>query len=327
MSGRNCIRFRGREEPILGERFVGRRKYLLLKRLNAHDGEAYRAFDPHAGPGGDYRALHVLPRTRATKQRIDILRRLGERGGHFPNLVDYARDAHGVTIVFSWVHGPTLREYFEGIKEKRFPRPSAVEATRMITRLAHGLAQFHGKRLAVHGDIKPANLIVAREPYRLTLIDFGSAWPVERTRRREPGDGVSAPYAAPEQLIDGGFVDWRADLFALSVVWYQLLTLEVPYDGMGGRAGLPQFRGQFADTLQLPSQLSTDAEQIPRSVWAKIDAAIARGLALDADDRFLDRSSWLDALQDIQSEARSPTPLSGLNRRLLSWLEKLLPGR
>jgi len=327
MSGRQSIRFRGRDEPVIGERHVGRRKYLLLEKLNARDSEAYRVFDPHAGPGGDYRALHLLPNSGATRQRINVLKRLGERGGHFPSMTDYASERDGVTVVFSWVHGPTLREYLNGVQQQKLPRPSASEATRMISRLAHGLAQFHRRQLVVHGDIKPANLIVASAPYHLTLVDFGSAWPVERTAKRVSGDGVTAPYAAPEQLADSGLVDWRADLFALSVVWYQLLTLEVPYDGMGGKAGLDEHRAAFVGSFVPPSELSPDANRIPQSAWARIDDTMLRGLALEANQRFLDRPAWLEALRDIQTELHSPTPLKARDRSLLKWLEWLLPKR
>ena len=321
------IRFHGQEEPVLGEQVVQGRRYLVLERLNSRPGEALRVFDMQAGPGGDYRALYVLPMSRATQQQIGVLKRLGERGSSFPRLVDFARNRSSATAVFTWVHGENLRRFIDGAKRSEHPRPSPYEATRLVARFAHGLAPFHGKRLVVHGDIKPANLVLARDPLRLVLVDFGSAWPVERTLRRERGDGATAPYAAPEQLLDTGLIDWRADIFALCVVWYELLTLAIPYDGLGGLAGLPGFRPQFADKLVAPSECASCAEQVPRAIWLRIDDTICRGLALDPNRRFSSSHEWLDALNGIQNAMRTPDLLSSPNRRLLGWLEWLLPRR
>lgn len=323
MSTPQTVRFQGRDEPVIGERFVRGRRYLLLERLNSRPNETYRVFDRQACPGGDYRALSVLPASRATEQRIGVIKKLGERGPHFPRLVDFAREQGSAIAVFTWVHGENLRAFLDDSK-RRPPRPSPYEASRVIARLAHGLAQFHGKRLLVHGDIKPDNLVLARDPLRLVLVDFGSAWPVERTLRRDRGDGATAPYAAPEQLADVGLIDWRADIFALCVVWYELLTLAIPYDGLGGMAGLTDYRPQFAEKLIEPSKCARDAEQVPRAVWQRIDDAICRGLALDANRRYASPREWLDALDGIQRELRAPVTLSPPNRRILGWLERLV---
>ena len=95
---------------------------------------------------------------------------------------------------------------------------------------------MHHKKNFVHGDIRPENLVLCREPNRLVLIDFGSAWPVEKTTARSLGDGVSEFYSAPEQLRDNRFADFRSDQFSASVVFYELLTLDLPYEGLGGKA-------------------------------------------------------------------------------------------
>ena len=50
------------------------------------------------------------------------------------------------------------------------------------------VACAHQRRI-LHGDIKPENLILAREPNRLVMIDFGTAWTTERTTRRDQGGG------------------------------------------------------------------------------------------------------------------------------------------
>lgn len=323
MNQPRTVRIRGRNEPVIGERRIGRRTYFLLRRLSQQQNDAYLAFDPFARPGGGLVALHVLPRSRATEQRIKVLDRLARHGGQFPGVAAFERQRDGVVLALDWVEGENLRGFLKDVRTGRAARPSIVEATRLIAKLAHGLAHLHGKANCVHGDIKPANLILARAPLRLVLVDFGSAWPVRRTVHRDPGDGATAPYAAPEQLTDGQFVDWRADIFGLAIVWYELLTLQIPYDGMGGRAGLAEYRKSFAGKLQVPSAMIPDRDAIPADILRKIDSVVCRGLALNADERFSDRRAWLDELDAVQSAVRSPAALGRRDRWLLSWLERL----
>jgi len=94
----------------------------------------------------------------------------------------------------------------------------------------------------------------------LQLIDFGSAW----TTRRTEGDGHHRCYAAPELQIGSTRVTLASDQFSVSVLLFELLTLQLPYGGLGGKAGRPEFLPRTADTLVPPSQISPSCEQLPR---------------------------------------------------------------
>jgi serine/threonine protein kinase len=307
--------------PSLGQERVADRRYVLIKRLTAEGTEAYQVYDEHAGLQGAFGALYFLPTGRATEQRLRVLDRLGQRGEHFPRVVAFERRRDSIRVVFEWIEGEDLLSFLTLVRQGRQAPMSATEASKRIGRLAHGVSHLATIAKSVHGDIKPGNLVLTPRPHRLVLIDFGSAWPVERTLKREPSDGITAPYAAPEQLEGNGFVDWRADVFGLTVVWYELMTLQIPYDGMGGRAGLAEYRDDFAKTFIPPSHLSPNAEQIPASVWRLIDDAVERGLALRADDRFADRGSWLKAMNGIQNAIHDPPSISSWDRRWLAWLD------
>lgn len=138
---------------------------------------------------------------------------------------------------------------------------------------------------------------------------------------RTSGDGASGVYSAPELLEKGAVPDFRSDQFSLSVVWYEMLTLAIPYDGAGGRAGLAAIRSAFANKLLPPSKLAnTKKEGMPRGLWRHIDAAICRGLALDPKGRFPSPRDWLNALDDIHYEFRRRTRLGGFNRVIADWL-------
>ena len=192
---------------------------------------------------------------------------------------------------------------------------------------AHGLAQLHRRHAIVHGDIKPANLILARNPSRLVMIDFGSAWGIERTARRDAGDGLSRAYAAPELQSRTQIADFRSDQFSASAILYELLTLERPYDSLGGQAGRPEFAERMKDKLTLPSRLSPDLARLPGPFWTELDRAVRTGLSLDAESRYSTPGVWLDQLDRVviaMQPGPGLTPLNARLTRVVSWLgEKL----
>ena len=238
MAKRATIRFCGRVDDVLDEITLGRKTYQILERLGGGDRLRYRAYDRLAGPQGDYRAIHVLPRSPEVEQQLGVLQRLADvRNANVPFVVEYHANRDKVYLVLAWVRGISLADHLERVKERRAKPASAMQASRLIRGLAHGLCQLHHRWNVNHGDIKPANLILAPESRFLSTIDFGSAWLAERAAKRTAGDGASGIYSAPELLFDGRKPDFRSDQFSISVVWYQLLTGQIPYDGVGGKAG------------------------------------------------------------------------------------------
>lgn len=314
------INVRGRSERVLDEWTIGRKRYALLEQLGSHG--RFRVFDPSAGMHGDYRVVSLLPRDRRTEQQVEVLRRFAERNLHFPKIVECVRRDSDLAIISTWVWGQSLRQFLADVRDGKCPRPSPREAVRLIARLAHGVAHLHSKANVVHGDIKPANLVLENHPTRLTLIDFGSAWPAERATKKTPGDGASAPYAAPEQFGGPIIPDFRADYFSLAVVLYELLTLEIPFDGVGGQAGLPEFRAAFADKYAPPCTKIADVHLFPTECRRALDNVLARGLALDPGRRFAGRSELLSSMDSLFHQFRDGTRLGFVERKiadLLAW--------
>ncbi|MFM9965748.1 MAG: protein kinase domain-containing protein [Planctomycetaceae bacterium] len=168
----------------------------------------------------------------------------------------------------------------------------------------------------------------------MTLIDFGSAWGIEHTVRRHQGDGKSDQYAAPEIIADYKTVDFRADYFSLAAVCYELLTLQVPYDGLGGRAGSAQYRSEPDSLYVPPSSICREASRLDRSIWQAIDALLGRALQLDPQHRFASGPEWLTAWDSVNDLIRRPPQQSPLNRfrgacsvsLLLTQLQECQPG-
>jgi serine/threonine protein kinase len=146
-----------------------------------------------------------------------------------PNIVpvhDVGREGATCFIVGEWVEGTNLAARIAD------GRPDFHEAARIVAQVADALAHAHGAGF-VHRDIKPANILIDPQG-RAYLTDFGIAV-VEEDLLRDVTAVGTLPYMAPEQLGEGlGPVDHRADLYALGVVLYELLTGRRPF-----RAGTP----------------------------------------------------------------------------------------
>ena len=103
---------------------------------------------------------------------------------------------------------------------------TARDAVRVGIQIAKGL-QFAHEKGVVHRDIKTANLFFTRDRV-LKIMDFGLAKMSEEVRKAATVIGGTPYYMAPEQAV-GGNVDHRADLYALGVTLFELVTGSVPF--------------------------------------------------------------------------------------------------
>ena len=313
------IRFRGKTELIKETLRLRGRTYFVLETLSPRG--AFRVFDPNAGPRGDYRVLYHVKKSLDARQKLETLRRMTgpTANRNFPQIVDFVRQADRFSVVFTWVWGPSLEQFCFDVDRRNVPRPSTTEAVRLFRGLAHGLSHFHRRCHTVHGDVGPRNIIVTNRSKQLVLIDFGSAWPVEKSAERSDGDGVTLPYAAPERIFHHALEDWRSDQFSLASVAYELLTGQVPFDGLGGQA-FQRGRG-IAARLTPPSRLIADAKRLPREVTRRLDSLLKKSLSLHPEQRFPTRKAWLDSWDRLHDSIRRQSRLSRFEATLLQLLE------
>ena len=150
---------------------------------------------------------------------------------------------------------------------------SQPRALQIISAICDALGYAHSKGL-VHRDIKPANILIATDG-RVKVADFGLAKRTDQqgTMLTQSNMAMGTPdYAAPEQYDSRAVIDHRADIYALGVVIYQMLTGSVP-------------RGAW----QPPSAI---AGNDPR-----LDAVIVRALMPDRSQRYSTAAEFKQALQ------------------------------
>ncbi len=324
MTGPEQITYRGRQYPVLDRLRVYRTEYLVTARLGRGGRERYQVFDRTAGPEGDLRLVHVLPRSRHAVQQVKVLSRVARRNRTAPQILQYQPRDGKIYVVTTWIAGQDLASYLDDARAGRIPWPSAYLSFRLMRGLVHGLCQLHDHADIVHGDLKPANLILRSRAAQLALIDYGSAWLEERAAAREVGDGTTDGYAAPELRAPGGAADWRSDQFSASVILYELLTGALPYDGLGGMAGRPENRDEYARTYVPPSGAHRENGNLPANAWRRIDEVVSRGLQLDAAARYATTAAWRTPFDAVDAVLHAPNELGPLSRRAVRAIEWLL---
>jgi serine/threonine protein kinase len=322
-SDRKTIRFRGRTEPVIRSFHVRGRTYFALEKLSRRG--AYRVFDPHAGPHGDYRVLHQVPQSQMTRDQLEILRRIGGPSGNrnFPGVVDFARERGDVFVVIGWVHGTDLRSFLGAVRDGKAPRPSVSEVARLVRGLVHGISHYHRRTNVIHGDISPANIVISAGTKNLVLIDFGAAWPIEWTANREQ-DAFTRPYAAPERIAKHASEDFRSDMFSLSAIAYEMLTLALPYDGLGGQAGTPALVAKTSGSYRHPSSLIASRGRLTSSTLRLLDESVGSGLKLHPDERIATSAEWLAAWDALHFSLKKGGRLSRVEEFFISGLDALV---
>ena len=142
-----------------------------------------------------------------------------------PNVVSVydVNEADGIYyIVMEFVDGITLKRYID--RNGRLP---IKEATSIAIQVGQGIEAAHNANI-IHRDIKPQNVLISREG-KIKVTDFGIARTTTANTISQDILG-SVHYISPEQAR-GGQVDERSDIYSFGIVFYEMVTGELPFDG------------------------------------------------------------------------------------------------
>ena len=191
-------------------------------------GVVYRARQPRLDR---FVALKVLPQALAADaafaERFNREARTLARLSH-PNIVavhDFGQSGGFCYLLMEFVDGVNLRQAMEA------GRFTPQQAFQLVPKICDALQYAHDEGI-LHRDIKPSNLLLDTRG-RIKIADFGIA-KLLGDRRQDitltaSGAAVGTPqYMAPEQLEHPQDVDQRADIYSLGVVFYEMLTGELP---------------------------------------------------------------------------------------------------
>ena len=151
------------------------------------------------------------------------------------------------------------------------------------------------------------------------MIDFGSALTAEAATKRVEGDGATFAYAAPE--IWTQTPNFQADLFSVSVIAFEMLTGRLPFDGLGGKIGHPDFMPETVPTPERPSTIFKHPGNYPKSFRRSVDSAIMTGLMVNREKRFPAPEEFRNAWNRVSNDLNNPWTLRFTNE-LSRWFRK-----
>ena len=217
------------EVPAL-ERVAAAFPQLEIIELLGHGGmgAVYKARQPKLDRVVALKLLHdSLATNPAFAERFNREARMLARLNH-PNIVtvyDFGEAGGFFYLLMEYVDGVNMRQ---AMQAGRF---SPAEALGIVPKICEALQFAHNEGI-LHRDIKPENILIDARG-RVKIADFGIAKllgdGVKEVRLTASGAAVGTPhYMAPEQLERPQEVDHRADIYSLGVVFYEMLTGELP---------------------------------------------------------------------------------------------------
>ncbi|MEQ9497785.1 MAG: serine/threonine-protein kinase [Deltaproteobacteria bacterium] len=154
----------------------------------------------------------------------------------------------------------------------------------------------------VHRDIAPKNVIIT-DSKRAVIVDLGVGKSNRQSWRTATGAVVGTPgYMSPEQLV-GAKVDCRADLYAVGVVLWEMLTLRRYVKTSKSVAEV--LENAAAARFVPPSKLRADVSPV-------LDAAVERALERTPEDRYPDAASFIAALEAVRRNAEATDAWAGM---------------
>nr|WP_232054822.1 serine/threonine-protein kinase [Thermococcus sp. 2319x1] len=190
-------------------------------------------------------------------------------------------------------------EYVEGVKVDgklirdldKYPKPvDEKTALKIIKDIAEGLKHAHSKEVW-HLDLKPLNVLL-KSDLTPKITDWGLA-KISARSSLSTHSGYSPLYAAPEQLDEEtyGNPDHRTDIYGLGVIFYELLTGRLPYEGYSPGAVVGKILAKGVEPMP-PSKIDP--------ALAKYDGIVERLLAKRKEDRFQSVEEFLRALESLE---------------------------
>ena len=202
------------------------------------------------------------------------------------SIVDFGQDASfGLFMVMELLDGQTVHSRLRSAG--RFAPKVACD---IMWQAADALRYIHSRTI-LHGDIKTENIFLVRSAVQrrsVKLLDFGLARP-DLGRGAGSIDGTPE-YLAPER-IKGAPASTATDIYALGIVFFELLTGKLPFTGDMETV----FKGQIEETVPTPSKL------VDETLDERADEIIARATAKNPADRHPDVAAFMYELRTLMN--------------------------
>ena len=190
-------------------------------------------------------------------------------------------------IVMEYINGQELRKKVEGGNIK------FEEAIDIVTKIAEGLNVAHLKGI-IHRDIKTSNIMVTNEG-SVKIMDFGLAKVKGSDMVTRTGSTLgTAAYMSPEQ-ITGKNIDHRTDIWSLGIVFYEMLTGELPFKA--------EYEAAWA--YQILNENILPPSELDRKIPPQIDLVVLKMLEKDKTQRYATAEDLIVSINEVRKNLRS----------------------
>lgn len=277
-------------------------------------GVVYEGRDPSIGRRVAIKTCR--PDVLQTSIREELLKRFDRElrtagSVQHPNVItiyDVGEHAGYPYIAMEYVDGCDVRDVLDNRHD--YAVSSLVE---IAAKLCEGLHAAHEHGI-VHRDVKPANILLAKNG-GVKIADFGIA-KIPDSDLTLDGAIVGTPqYMSPEQFL-GNPLDGRADLFAVGIILYELLT------------GVKPFPGDTVSTVmhQVLKKEPARPCELNLSLPPALDQVVMKALSKRISDRFVDGASMARALREsLVAEPRQDVLEGSTRRRAPTVFRKVKP--
>jgi serine/threonine-protein kinase len=246
----------------------------------------YRAQDQRLQRVAAVKVLHEHIASRPeNRERFEREARAVAKLSH-PNIIQIygfsSPAAETQYIATELIDGFTLRD----VVERGWVNPPEVAVMLMVP-IARALVHAH-RRGIIHRDMKPENIMIDRQGVP-KLMDFGLARITEGDRITHTGAILGSPAHMSPEIIEGGHVDHRADIFGFGTVLYHAMTGQLPFDGKNPAVILNAILA-----CKYPPPERYDAR-----ISKEMSAIISRCLARDPENRYQSSDLLLSDLEKI----------------------------
>lgn len=324
-------RFKIGDRPLAGtdlvlEKFIGMGGF----------GEVWKAIHqsrPHAPPV----ALKFCTDPSAAKslhREVELLDRVAANKGRLKNIVElrYAHlQADPPCLEYEYVDGGDLTDLLCELHEQKKATPSLI--AQIMLQLSNAVGSAHDiQPPIIHRDLKPANVLVQRTGSRVSLkvADFGIGMLASDLALEEaqhaPAETTSAQaftplYASPQQRM-GRPADPRDDVYALGVIWYQLLIGDLNAEAPRGSAWKRRLakQGMSADLIAILEEcLEDQAEDRPKNA-----VVVAKHLSENINSRQQEPTLQpMPSAEPPREKPPQPEPAYGFGQRIDAFDEEM----
>jgi len=264
---------------------------------------------PHSA-GGEV-ALKICDPNASLKRaerEADILQELTKLDHHqnIVKFVDSALDGSLLVIVMELVKGKPLDAWLDE-KDSKGNRVTLHQTKPIVQQLVDGMAFVHSHNIA-HRDLKPSNLMYDEENEKLIIVDFGLSKQlgIERSSTITQADAQLGTmlYMSPEQHnSDMKAISFPSDVWAIGIIWHELLTSFTPFELRGKSAKRSKTRSMTNCSMtelfkQGPRELPM-LELLVDSVPEAITGIIAKCLNSDTYDRHRDATELSRHIKNV----------------------------